>query len=336
MRSAVLSGLGACLPARTVKSSEIEKEFNVRQGWITSRTGIELRHFISPGEATGDLAVRAGERALAHSGVHRADALVLATSTPDQLCPPTAPQVAAALGLGHVAAFDVAAVCSGFVYALVTAAGLIATSVADRVLVIGADTFSTIVDPNDLATRAVFGDGAGAAVLRAGRADEPGALSGMRLSSDGTGHGLITIQGGGSRARSTSLPVGSQDMFLTMAGQATFTEAVRRMSESVMRTAADCSWTADDIDRIVLHQANARILAAVARRLELPSERFVSNIAQVGNTAAASIPLALATAAATGELTAGHRVVLGSFGGGLTWGSAALVWPQLNKEVPHP
>jgi 3-oxoacyl-[acyl-carrier-protein] synthase-3 len=334
--AAVLAGVGACLPATVVGNDELVSRWDADAEWIRVRTGIEQRHVVAPEEATSDLAVAAGRRALASAGTTGADALVVATNTPDQLSPAIAPDVAARLGLGLVAAFDVMAVCTGFVYALATAAGLIATEAARSVLVIGADAFSTVLDPADLTTQAVFGDGAGAVLLRAGAAAERGTLTGLNLGSDGTRRTLIEIPGGGSRQRSTGLPVKPEDMYFRMQGRAVFAQAVARMSDSVRRTAARVGWPVGEIDRVVLHQANARILAAVARALELPLDRFISNIAQVGNTVAASVPLALAAGHTSGELRPGHRVVLAAFGGGLTWGSIALVWPELPAAAaPH-
>lgn len=328
-RAAVLAGVGAWLPATVVPNAELVSWWDVDAEWIRARTGIEQRHVLAPGEATSDLAVHAGRQALACAGTATADALVVATSTPDQLSPAIAPDVASRLGLGPVAAFDVGAVCTGFLYALATGAGLIAAELADSVLVIGADSFSTVLDPADLTTRAVFGDGAGAVLLRAGQPGERGALAGLNLGSDGSCRALIEIPGGGSRQRSTGLPVKEEDTYFRMQGRAVFAQAVNRMSESVRHTAAGAGWPVGRVDRWVLHQANARILAAVARTLQVPLDRFVSNIAQVGNTVAASVPLALAAGMASGELRPGHRVVLAGFGGGLTWGSAALVWPNL-------
>lgn len=324
-RAAVVAGIGAWLPATVVSNDEIDAD----PEWIRVRTGIEQRHVIAPGEGTSDLAVQAGRRALASAGTADADAVVLATNTPDQLSPASAPDVAARLGLGPVAAFDVGAVCSGFLYALATAAGLIAAQAAGSVLVIGADTFSTVLDPADRTTRAVFGDGAGALLLRAGTAREPGALTGLNLGSDGTRRTLIQIPGGGSRYRSARLAVKEEDLYFRMEGRAVFAQAVNRMSESARHTAARAGWPLRQVDRWVLHQANARILAAVARALDVPPDRFVSNIAGVGNTVAASVPLALAAGLASGDLRPGHRVVLAAFGGGLTWGSLGLVWPAL-------
>lgn len=328
-RAAVVAGVGAWVPTTVVRNDELVSSWDADAEWIRVRTGIEQRHVLAPGQATSDLAVEAGRRALACAGTGAADALVVATSTPDQLSPAIAPDVAARLGLGPIGAFDVGAVCTGFVYALATAAGLIAAQAADSVLVIGADAFSTVLDPADLTTRALFGDGAGAVLLRAGAAGERGALAGLHLGSDGTRRTLIEIPGGGSRQRSVGLPVKEEDTYFRMQGRAAFAQAVNRMSESVQHTAARVGWPVGGIDRLVLHQANARILAAVARTLQVPLDRFVSNIARVGNTVAASVPLALAAGLACGQLRPGHRVVLAGFGGGLTWGSVALVWPEL-------
>jgi 3-oxoacyl-[acyl-carrier-protein] synthase III len=325
---AVLAGLGSWLPANTVTNSDLARQLDTTDEWIRSRTGIRERHVISPGEVTGDLAVEAGRRALKSAGADHADVVVLATSTPDRPCPATAPEVASRLGLCGVAAFDVAAVCTGFVYALGAAAGLIATGAGSTALVIGADTFSTILDPADRTTRAIFGDGAGAVLLRAGEATEPGAFAGLDLGSDGTGSELIQVAGGGSRERSC----GSADpasAYFSMRGRPVFGEAVRRMADSVTVTSARLGLSPDEVDRFVLHQANARILAAVAERIGVPVSRFVTNIESVGNTVAASIPLALADGVAAGHLKPGHRVVLSGFGGGLTWGSVGLTWPDI-------
>jgi 3-oxoacyl-[acyl-carrier-protein] synthase III len=329
-RAAVVAGVGAWVPATAVHNDELVAQLGADAEWIRRRTGIEQRHVVAPGEAASDLAVEAGRRALASAGTTAADALVVATNTPDQLSPAIAPDVAARLELGPIAAFDVGAVCTGFVYALAAAAGLIAAEAAGSVLVIGADAFSTVLDPADLTTRMVFGDGAGAVLLRAGTTGEPGALTGLNLGSDGTRRTLIEIPGGGSRQRSTRLPVKEEDTYFRMQGRAVFAQAVRRMSESVQCTAARVGWPVGDIDRWVLHQANARILAAVARTLQVPLDRFVTNIARVGNTVAASVPLALAAGLTSGDLRPGQRVVLAGFGGGLTWGSVALVWPELS------
>ncbi|MDC0773117.1 beta-ketoacyl-ACP synthase III [Streptomyces sp. HD] len=331
-RAAVVTGLGGWVPPTVVTNDQLAKALDTSDEWIRSRTGIRERRWVSPGRSTGDLAVEAGRRALSSAGTEAVDAVVLATSSPDRHCPATAPEVAGRLGLGPVAAFDVAAVCTGFVYGLATGAGMVALGAADRVLVIGADAFSTILAPDDRTTRVIFGDGGGAVVLRAGSPAEPGALMGLNLGSDGSLSDLIEVPAGGSRQRSTGLPAKTEDTYFTMQGQAVYAQAVRRMTESVRETAARTGWCLEEIDSFVLHQANARILTAVARRLALPPQRFLSNIGTRGNTVAASIPLALADGVASGELRPGHKVVLAGFGGGLTWGSLALVWPRLG---PH-
>jgi 3-oxoacyl-[acyl-carrier-protein] synthase III len=327
---AVLAGLGSWLPANKVTNDDLAERLDTTDEWIRSRTGIRERYVISPGEATGDLAVEAGRRALKSAGTDHADVVVVATSTPDRPCPATAPEVASRLGLTGVAAFDIAAVCTGFVYALGAATGLIAAGAASTVLVIGADTFSTILDPADRTTRAIFGDGAGAVLLRAGDPAEPGALAGLDLGSDGTRSELIEVAGGGSRQRSCGGPADPASEYFRMQGRPVFGEAVRRMAASVLETTAGLGLSPAEVDRFVLHQANARILVAVAERVGVPVERFISNIERVGNTVAASIPLALADGVAAGELEAGHRVVLTGFGGGLTWGSVGLVWPDIS------
>jgi 3-oxoacyl-[acyl-carrier-protein] synthase-3 len=270
------------------------------------------------------------------------DVVVLATSTPDQHCPATAPTVAHRMGLPGVAAFDVGAVCSGFVYALATGAGLIAGGLAERALVIGADTFSTIVHPDDRDSGAVFGDGAGAVVLRRGTREEPGALLGFDLGSDGGSAGLIGIAAGGSRRPrpSASGPDAVQnthqeahqderDHWFAMAGRAVYRQAVAQLAASCRRALTTVGWTTSEVDHFVLHQANQRILQAVARELDVTPTRLPSNIDRVANTAAASIPLLLAEAARSGQLRAGDKVALSAFGGGLAWGSAALIWPRL-------
>lgn len=340
-RAAVLCGLGGALPATAVTNEELAAQLDTTDRWIRTRTGIGRRYVIAPGEATSDLAVTAGGRALESArrtggdAAAEVDLVVVATSTPDRPCPATAPGVAHRLGLGKVPAFDVAAVCTGFVYAVATAASVITAGVARRALVIGADTFSTLLDPADRTTRAIFGDGAGAVVLRAGESDEPGALLGFDLGSDGGGADLITVRAGGSRQRASGRPPAEGDQWFAMEGRPVFTEAVINMSESSQRLLDRVGWTTGQLDKIVAHQANVRILHAVGEQLGLEEKQIVVNLDRVGNTVAASIPLALADAVTDGELVPGHHVVLTGFGGGLTWGSAALVWPDI-EAVTEP
>ncbi|GGK51789.1 3-oxoacyl-[acyl-carrier-protein] synthase 3 [Streptomyces flaveus] len=330
-RSAVLCGLAGWVPPHVVTNEELSRRLDTSDDWIRTRTGISRRHFAEPGQATSDLAVEAGRRALLSAGTEAADAVIVATTTPDRSCPATAPLVATRLGLTEAAAFDISAVCTGFVYGLASAAGLIAAGVAERVLLIGADTYSTIVDPQDRANAIIFGDGAGAVVLRAGRPDEPGAVGHFDLGSDGTGEELIMVAAGGSRQRSTPGDVGPQDHHFSMQGKEVYRHAVTRMAASARTALALADYKADDIDHFVPHQANLRILRSVAEDLGLPPERCVSNVESVGNTGAASIPLALADAASHQTIQQGERVLLTAFGGGLTWGSCLLSWPALSQ-----
>lgn len=333
--AAVLCGLAGWVPSRVVTNEDLARRLDTDDAWIRTRTGIRQRYVVEPGQATSDLAVEAGRRALASAGTGRADAVVVATTTADHTCPATAPAVAARLGLAGVAAFDVNAVCTGFVYGLASAAGLIAAGVADRVLLVGADTYSTIVDPLDRANAIIFGDGAGAVVLRAGHPDEPGAIGHFDLGSDGAHQDLITVAAGGSRQRSLPGEPSRRDRYFAMRGKEVYRHAVTRMAESARATLSRAGWKIDDVDHFVPHQANLRILHSVADDLGLPRERCVTHVGSVGNTGAASIPLALADAAAGRTIGPGDRLLLTAFGGGLTWGSCLLTWPAL-RALPAP
>ncbi|MBO4253522.1 beta-ketoacyl-ACP synthase III [Streptomyces griseorubiginosus] len=332
MSYAVLRGLGTHLPPRRVTNAELATLFDTSDEWITTRTGIKERRWVRPGQSTGDLATEAGRRALKSAGLDdgaEIGLLIVATTTPDHPCPGTAPDVAARLGLANAAAYDIAAVCSGFVYALEAVANAIEAGRVERGLVIGAETYSTILSPNDRTTSVIFGDGAGAVVLGRGAPDEPGRLLGFDLGSDGTGRDLITIPAGGSRQRSSGVAASDDDHYFTMQGKKVFAQAVHRMSESSLALLGRVGWTTDQVGHLVGHQANLRILKAVAEQLGLEPHRSVTNLDKVGNTSAASIPLALADAATAGELRTGERLLLTAFGGGLTWGSAALTWPDI-------
>ncbi|MET0188334.1 MAG: beta-ketoacyl-ACP synthase III [Pseudonocardia sediminis] len=312
-RAAVLTGIGHSLPTDVVTNHDLAARLDTTDEWIRTRSGIGSRHVVRGGTSTSDLAAEAGTLALKSAGVSAVDMVVVATSTPDHPVPATAPAVATRIGLGTVPAFDLNAVCSGFLYGLATASAMITAGQAGSVLLIAADTFSTLVDPEDRATAFLFGDGAGAVVLRAGTPGEAGEVLTLELGSDGGGEDLIIVP-------DAATP-------FAMQGQAVYRQAVARMTESARTVMDRAGWDVGDVDRFVGHQANQRIIDAVADRLGLPRERAVSNLEHVGNTAAASIPLALSQAAAT--LRAGDRVVLSAFGGGATWGGAALTWPSL-------
>ncbi|MFM9611489.1 beta-ketoacyl-ACP synthase 3 [Streptomyces niveiscabiei] len=329
--ASVIRGVGACLPELTVTNGDlVGGGLDTSDDWIRTRTGIATRRRVTPGTSTGDLATRAAREALA--GLPPPQLLVLATTTPDHPCPATAPEVASRLGLGTVPAFDLAAVCSGFVYALAAADAWIRAGMATSALVIGAETYSTIVDPADRNTAILFGDGAGAVVLGLGTRDEPGAILATDLGSDGTGADHVMIEAGGSRWPDPARLDGTAAHTLRMKGREVYGQAVRRMTASARRTLAQLDWPASTVGAFVGHQANQRILDAVADRLGIGAEHRHGNIRDVGNTAAASIPLALADVARRRAVPPGTRTLLTAFGGGLTWGSAALTWPDPKKE----
>ena len=313
---AVIAGIGHALPATVVTNHDLAARLDTTDEWIRTRSGIRQRYIASPEVGTADLAVEAGAHALKSAAIDAVDLVILATSTPDRPCPATAPAVMSRLGLGRVPAFDLNAVCSGFPYGLATAVGMLTSGQFDSVLLIAADTFSRLIDNDDRATAFLFGDGAGAVVLRRGEPDEHGAVLGVHIGSDGSQEELITVP--------------DRQSHFTMQGQAVYREAVASMTKAASREMASVGWTVDDVDWFVGHQANQRILDAVATRIGIAPEPKISNVARVGNTAAASIPLALSEAAATGRLKPGDRVVLAAFGGGATWGSAALTWPRLD------
>ncbi|MER5276908.1 beta-ketoacyl-ACP synthase III [Streptomyces sp. NPDC002809] len=335
--AAVIEGIGGWLPPRIVTNEDLCTTLDTTHEWIETRTGISERRMVSNGLSTRDLAVEAGAKALKSAGKATVDAVVLATTSFDRLCPAVAPEVAHLLGLGTVPAFDLTSACSGFLYGLATSSGLIASGVADRVLFIGAEAFTTLVNPEDRSTAPIFGDGAGAVVLRRGDADEQGALGPFDLGADGARADLLAIPAGGSRQRSASAGLGhaevpAEDWYLRMEGRPLFQQAVERMAESSRGVLARKGWSVTDIDWFVGHQANVRIVNAVADELELERNRVAVNIDRVGNTLSASVPLLLNDIAHSGALRPGHRVLLSAFGAGLSWGSTVLTWPDITVE----
>ncbi|UNS96128.1 ketoacyl-ACP synthase III [Streptomyces tubbatahanensis] len=337
VRPVVLEAVSGWVPPRVVPNAGLPGQWGVDDRWVRTRTGIERRHVADPGTSTGDAAVHAARRLLEKAGNPPVDALVLATATPDHLCPATAPAVAARLGLGTIPALDIAAVCSGFVYGLALCQGAVGAALFDRVLVVGADIYSHWLDPEDRSTGVVFGDGAGAALVARGQeSDSAGALLGFDLGSDGSGYDLITVVGGGARARSLDEPEEPGDRYFRMRGGAVFQHAIERMTASCGAVLERVGWRPEEVDHFVPHQANARILTAVGKRLGIPADRCALHLREVGNTGAASIPLALADAQAGGRLRPGARVLVTAFGGGLTWGSAALLCPEAPAEPRLP
>jgi 3-oxoacyl-[acyl-carrier-protein] synthase-3 len=316
-------GCGGYLPERVVTNAEIATRLDTSDEWIVQRTGIRQRHVAAPGEYTSHLAIKAARRALEASGVDPAeiDLIIVATATPDNTFPATAVKVQAALGVTAGAAFDIQAVCTGFVYALAVADNFLRTGQSKTALVIGAETFSRILDWTDRGTCVLFGDGAGAMVLRAapsnGSIAERGILS-THLHADGRQHDLLYVDGGPSTTGTAG--------FLRMEGREVFRHAVQRLAEAVDEALAANGLSGRDIDWLVPHQANRRIIDAMAKKLGLPSDKVVLTIDRHANTSAASVPLALAEAAADGRIRPGQLVLLEAMGGGLTWGAALLRW----------
>jgi 3-oxoacyl-[acyl-carrier-protein] synthase III len=318
MRRAAVFGTGAALPARRVSNAELAETVDTTDEWIVERTGIRFRHIAGEGETTASLATDAARQALDAAGLQPADIdlIVLATATPDQTFPASATIVQHSLGITDCVAFDVAAVCSGFLYAVSVAESMIRAGSANRALVIGAETFSRILDWEDRGTCVLFGDGAGAIVLGACE-DGRGVLS-AKLHADGRYNDLLYVDGGPS----TTGTVGK----LRMKGREVFRHAVTNLA-SVMGEALEAAGLAiDDVDWVVPHQANARILDATAKKLGLAREKVVVTVADHANTSAASVPLALDTAVRDGRIQTGDIVVLEAMGGGFTWGAAVLKW----------
>ena len=319
MRRAVLIGTGSALPARRVSNAELAETVDTSDEWIVERTGIRFRHIASPDETTGTLGADAARAALGAAGkrADEIDLIVLATATPDQTFPATATKIQAMLGIDDCVAFDVGAVCSGFLYAIQVADSLIRTGSANRALVIGSETFSRILDWEDRATCVLFGDGAGAVVLEGQDVaeDGPGILT-TKLHADGRHNELLYVDGGPS----TTGTVGK----VRMKGREVFRHAVTNLASVMGESLGAIGLTAADVDWVVPHQANARILDATARKLGLPPGKVVVTVDQHANTSAASVPLALDVATRDGRIKPGQIVVLEAMGGGFTWGAAVL------------
>ncbi len=316
-------GCGGYLPSRVVTNDDLAQTVETSDEWIVQRTGIRTRHFAADGELTSDLATAAARGALDHAGLGPGDVdvIIVATATPDETFPATATVVQAKLGMTRGAAFDVGAVCSGFVYAVSVADSMIKNSLCSTAIVIGAETFSRILDWDDRSTCVLFGDGAGAVVMQA--TESVGALSdrgvlGHRLHSDGRLHDLLYVDGGPSSTGTTGM--------LRMQGKEVFRHAVTNLSDVVRDLLTDVGMVADDVDWVVPHQANVRILDAVGRRMGWTAEQVVVTVDRHANTSAASIPLALNEAVRDGRISAGDLIVFEAMGGGMTWGANLVRW----------
>ena len=319
---AVVKGVGHYLPERVVPNSELETTIDTSDEWIRSRSGIERRHYAAEGQTTSDLGARAAQAALDHAGLTAddVDALIVATSTADLTFPSAATMIQARLGMTRGYAFDVQAVCAGFVFALANANALIVSGQAKRVLVIGAETFSRLMDRTDRTTCVLFGDGAGALVLEgmpgSGEPSDRGILA-TDLNSDGRHREVLYVDGGVSTG---------QTGHLRMQGKEVFRHAVEKLAETAHAALEKAGLGAQDVDWIVPHQANIRIIEGTARKMQLPMERVVVTVQDHGNTSAASIPLALSVGVERGQIKQGDLIVTEAIGGGLAWGSVVLRW----------
>ena len=323
MRRAIVRGTGHYLPERVVENSWFEGKLDTSDEWIRARTGIERRHFAAEDQRTSDLGILAGKAALENAGipVDRLDAVIVATSTPDLTFPAVATMVHAGLGMQRGFAYDIQAVCAGFVYALANADAMIRAGLADRVLVIGAETFSRIMDWTDRSTCVLFGDGAGAVVLEAaegaGTAADQGILA-TDLNSDGRYRDLLYVDGGVASTGTSG--------HLRMQGNLVFRHAVEKLAQTAHHALEKAGLNPEHVDWLVPHQANMRIIESTAKRMQLPMEKVVLTVADHGNTSAASIPLALSVANSEGRFKPGQILVAEAIGGGLAWGSVVLRW----------
>ena len=320
MRQALIEGVGHYLPRRVVENCEFEKSLETNAAWIRSRTGIERRHFSSENETTSNMAIDAAKDALTNANcrIEDVDAIIVATSTPDLTFPSVATMVQNGLGMHHGFAFDVQAVCAGFVYALTTANSLIVSGQINRALVIGSETFSKLMDWEDRSTCILFGDGAGAMLVAANsEANSKRGILATSLHSDGQYKDILYVDGG----------ISSQTTgYLRMNGKEVFRHAVEKLSETALKTLEKAELTTQDVDWVVPHQANKRILEGMSKRLRIPLERIIMTVNDHGNTSAASIPLAMSVALKKDLIKPDHVVMVGAIGGGLAWGTAVIRW----------
>ena len=325
-RTAAISGTGMAVPPKVLTNADLARMVETTDDWITSRTGIRERHVVEDGMATSDLGAGAGRMALAAAGLSAGDLdlILVATITPDMLCPSTACLVQAKLGAKKAAAVDLEAACSGFVYGLSLARGAIVSGEASNVLLIGAEVTSRFVDWTDRKTCVLFGDAAGAAVQQP--SENGRGILGTVLGADGTGETLIMMPAGGSREPASTETIANKRHALQLKGQDVFKSGVRSMTQAALDVLKKCGVDKRDVALLVPHQANSRIIDAVGEAAGFPPEKIYQNVSRYGNTSAATIPVALHEAAAEGRLKRGDLAVVVAFGGGLTWGAALVRW----------
>lgn len=323
---AAIKGLGVTLPSGVVTNHDFEKRLDTSDQWIVERTGIKERRWASAEETVSTMAKGAAEQAMARAGITALDldAIIVATATPDRLLPSTACYLQALLGAEKAAAFDLSAACSGFIYGLTIAEGMIATGGAKHILVVGGEKLSSITDINDRATAILFGDGVGAVVVS--QSPGPRGILSTFIKSDGRLAPLLYIPGGGTRDPISDKVVKERSHFMKMAGREVFKHAVLEMAEACDEALQRAGIKSEEIDLLVPHQANIRIIDATARHAGIPEEKVVITVDKFGNTSAASIPMALADAEQRGVLTPGKVVLLVAFGAGFTWGAAVIRW----------
>ncbi len=326
LRRVRMAGVGKCLPPKVMTNLELEQLVDTSDEWIRTRTGIRERRIAEPGTATSDIAVPASQQALKDAGLDPKDLqlIIVATSTPDMIFPSTACLVQERLGATNAACFDVQAACTGFLYALAVANQCVAGGMYDNALVIGAEVLSGFIDWTDRSTCVLFGDGAGACVLLPS-STRSGILA-THLGSDGGGKEMLQLPGGGSRVPPSHASIDQRLHFLQMKGNEVFKVAVRTMVEATTRVLAKCGHTPEEVDCLIPHQANQRIIDAVRERMGLDPARVYTNLERYGNMSAASTIVALREAVDEGRVTPGDLVVLVAFGAGLTWGAAAIEW----------
>ncbi len=319
-------GTGRYVPERILTNQELESMVETNDEWIVTRTGIRERRIASPQEAASDLAFKASEKALQSAGIKAEDLdlIIVATVTPDMPFPSTACILQDKLGARKAAAFDLSAACSGFIYGLANACNFIATGIYKHILVVGAECLSRITDYTDRNTCILFGDGAGAVVL--GQVPEGRGFRSFVLGADGSGGELLKIRGGGSRVPATPESVEQKLHYITMEGREVFKFAVRIMGNAAEEALQKAGLTKSDVDLLIPHQANIRIIQSALERLELPEDKCMINLDRYGNVSAASIPIALAEAVEEGRVNEGDCLLFVGFGGGLTWGASVLVW----------